>query len=736
MKGIKHFIIIGFIGIIIPFTTVSAQTDCATSAIQTNLNNGTSVQKLLEDCSTLQTINFIGKNFAGGVIVYLDPGRNGTGIIAANSDANSNATWYNLLSYNGGLFNGSLQEGIGTGASNMNAACAMSGCGKPPKTNLSYGSPNNDALYFVSSSNRGGYSDWYLPSAFELDTAYKAVSSNFPSCASGGYWTSSQIPANYPFQGLTSYQIKDTYTSSVYIIDNNGNLTYSRKSSGKCARAFRTFSPWIDAVDPVIQIGSALAIQGSNFDTTLTNNVIQFPNGISVHPHESTENTMTVIVPPGTHDGDLRIVVNGVQSNTVQIEIGAAPSGNPIVESFSVRMVIVYDNGFINTRVMTVYGKNFSLNNTVTFGGGAQAVSMPSSNPNQFNVSIPENVKTGRIAVTSSVGHSSASSDSLLVFKYSTPTSDTTTQNLYEVTISKDKTKLVAVGEQSNILTSDNGGSNWHFANISTPSVTNMSLKTAEFFEINGTELIAIFGRVPAVNLENAVNYQLYTTAQTLTNYNPRTTAFEITKLHGANNQLFAVKGYTDLVYYNGTSASNNAFNFSTVNSSSELFGIANNDSTILSVGLMSTSFLKSPLRTSKTAWSTNNQNFKLTDVIWADSLFVGVGRQSHTNRYNSSIYHSTDGSTWNASLCGSRNCTTPTKALAFNEKLDLFFTAGHLLKYYYSFDGKSWVETILPSMYNTHITQVNSIVSTMDGFVIVGNGGLIGVLSLIKPTH
>lgn len=764
-KAGKRLLIVLF-AIVISTTVGYAQAiNCSSNQIQSQLDSGKSVYDILSACSSLQLSEFYGKNFAGGVIVYLDSSRNGTGIVAATEDENSYVSWYNRLSQNGGSFNSGLQEGLGTGLNNMRVACAQSGCGKPPKSPYpNYNSPNQDALYFVSSSNRNGYSDWYLPSKEELSTAYTNVSSNFSSCSNGGWWTSSQIPASYTFPGanFTFYQYKNYYPYSVYLLNNNGQITWSSKDDGRCARSFRSFGPWIDSDNNTeVEAGAAMSIKGSNFDPTPANNTIQFPNGITANPHESTSSLMTVIVPPGTHDGEIRVVVDGVQSNALQFEIGQQPSGNPVVSSFS-ESVIVVGNNFQSDTKMTVYGENFSLYNTVTFAGGAQSVSDASSNQTSFNVTIPPNALTGPITVTSSVGHSEPSSDSLFVLEYSTPATALTLGDLNDVAISDDKEYIVAVGKQGKIVVSENGGSHWYDSTYVNPdfrgvpqssmaqlasnfrsAVGNSNLHSIAYRNINSTEIFYIWGEFnSAYNSNDFV--QLYTLKTSIAGWAGDANNDEISDPFVVGSDLLAVKGRSrggDIVKYQGsTSSTNRVFQWSTLQSGvTEIYDFASNQNSIITVGQNTSSnktYWFSSIPPSTTSWSAQSTSLQMIGATWADNLFVAVGYLPSNTQRSLTINYSSDGKSWTSAICNNGGCGVPQTSVAYNKELDLFFSGGHMLTHYYSKDGKNWASISLPSNFGTHVTQINKIVPSDDGFIVVGNGGLIGVLKAKRPAH
>jgi hypothetical protein len=121
----------------------------------------------------------IGQVYGGGIIFYVD-GTGQHGLIAAPSDQSIGLKWFN----SGSIVTNATGLAIGTGAANTTTIITVQGNG----------------LYAASLCrlfyNGGGFSDWYLPSLFELNQLYlqKNVVGGF---YSNYYWSSSEMNTSY-----------------------------------------------------------------------------------------------------------------------------------------------------------------------------------------------------------------------------------------------------------------------------------------------------------------------------------------------------------------------------------------------------------------------------------------------------------------------------------------------------------------------------------------------------------
>jgi hypothetical protein len=149
--------------------------------------------------------------------------------------------------------------------------------------------------------------------------------------------------------------------------------------------------------------GTTVTIFGSGFNTTATNNTVNF-NGVAATVSAATATTLTVTVPAAATTGVIS-VTNGAASATSATTFAVAASGAPTITSFTPTI------GVQNTPV-TVTGTNFQsaiATNKVMFGSMIAPVS--SSTPTSLATLDPQPASSGKISVTTPFGTATSAAD-------------------------------------------------------------------------------------------------------------------------------------------------------------------------------------------------------------------------------------------------------------------------------------------------------------------------------------
>lgn len=138
-------------------------------SVQQRLDNGETPCQIFNTNIPLDSL--YGKNYAGGIIFYLDT-INCTGLVAAPTDQSTGIQWYN----GNYIFTGAIGDGIGDGQTNTTLIVSNQGIG-------SYAAQLCDDLVL------NGFSDWYLPSYTEISLFASRINN-------GTFWSSTETDSN------------------------------------------------------------------------------------------------------------------------------------------------------------------------------------------------------------------------------------------------------------------------------------------------------------------------------------------------------------------------------------------------------------------------------------------------------------------------------------------------------------------------------------------------------------
>lgn len=188
-------------------------------SVQDLLAQGFSIQDLLDSNLTPLALynagaildSLYGKTYVGGLIFYLDTNI-GTGLVAAPADQSSGTKWGcygtdlpNVTNVTTFPPSGPGAE-IGDGITNTTAILSAGNC------------PTAPAALACTQNNGGGFSDWFLPSASELNEMWE----NLADSDSDGINTGPSDPNN-----LGGFEIVSYWSSSEFDADNAWGQAFS-----------------------------------------------------------------------------------------------------------------------------------------------------------------------------------------------------------------------------------------------------------------------------------------------------------------------------------------------------------------------------------------------------------------------------------------------------------------------------------------------------------------------------
>jgi len=714
-------------------SSLSAQ-DCSSAGIQNRLNSGTSVGTILSQCSNLQLSDFYGKTYAGGIIVSLDTDRSGRGMAVAAADDTTNATLTSMYYGTDVLPNTSAE--VGTGWTNTQNICARSSedgtfCGQSPKPRWQYSGPYLYGAYFSATSTRNGYPDWYIPSSGDLTMAFAAAPSAFTSCPSGGWWSSTQVPQEYELDrepGIDEGSVRGENNAGAFSMGLSGNLAVTNKLNGQCVRSFRNFGPWIESATPPRQEqGGAITLTGTNFDPTAANNTVMFDDDHQGVVTSASATQLTFTVPVGVSTGHVRLILNGVYSNSFPITITPAPARNPVVTGFSVPAVV---KGDFSPDTITLLGEYFGALNTVVFAGGVSVQNVATSDPTRLNVTVPDGAKSGPVTVSSAGRHGNPSKVKLVVLQYAVTDNGASGKTYNAGAASTDGLHAVAVGGGGLIRVSADGGGTWNNV-ASYPAVGDTASFSSVVFDTTDTR-----SRFLAW-----ATYPFRTSfPMVLSGSDPASTWARV----GASSEMYVVDMAGDsLIGYFSQSiqVSNGSMRNSSLvwseqapNLTGEIGGFATSPSVVVAVGATEKAWWRNRASGSTTWTQVTTPIYQLNDVAFGNGVFAAVGSASGNG---STMAYSTDGKTWLSATCnGSSNCS-PLKTVTWNDQWGLFTAYGDVLSQYVSADGRNWVTLTMPTQ-NTDGTPSGYIdaVNLGRSVLLIEAKGYIVRLSQLVPTH
>ena len=180
--------------------TTSTVQENTPNPYQERLNNGETPFEIYQ--SGVSVDSLYGTTYQGGLIAYLDT-INGNGIVASPFDDSEGFEW----GYADTLVNGADGTSIGTGKQNTADILKAS-------------NETNSAAYFCDTLTLGGYSDWFLPSKYELNALQRNLYKNgFGNFENNGYWSSTDVDLeNAQGQGFVNGNFFSTDKNAIFFV--------------------------------------------------------------------------------------------------------------------------------------------------------------------------------------------------------------------------------------------------------------------------------------------------------------------------------------------------------------------------------------------------------------------------------------------------------------------------------------------------------------------------------------
>jgi hypothetical protein len=201
------------------------------------------------------------------------------------------------------------------------------------------------------------------------------------------------------FNGVPAQLASATSTSLVAIVPltaTSGRITVTvNGTTVTSASDFVVTKTTITSFTPTSgTIGSSITINGTNFGSTVGNNVVKF-NGIAATVTAATSTLLTVTVPVNATTGKINVVANGSLATSIDDFII-----DPKINSFLATSGVAGD-------VVDIRGSGFgatAADNVVKFNGEIASFYANNATPTRLLVYVPLGATTGKISVQANSG--------------------------------------------------------------------------------------------------------------------------------------------------------------------------------------------------------------------------------------------------------------------------------------------------------------------------------------------
>jgi IPT/TIG domain/Bacterial Ig-like domain (group 3)/Glucodextranase, domain B len=226
----------------------------------------------------------------------------------------------------------------------------------------------------------------FSPTSGPVGTAVTITGTNFSSTPANNSVKFNGTAAATPTSATTTKLMVTVPLSAT-----TGKITITVGSStGTSSGSFTVSPPTITSFSPTSgPAGTPVTITGTNFSTTLVNNVVKF-NGTTATPTSATTTKIVVPVPLAATTGKITVAVGAL----------TATSGSSFTVSPPTITGVSPASGPVGTAV-TITGTNFSAtsaNDVVKFNG--TTAMLTSATATQIVVPVPSGSTTGKVTVT------------------------------------------------------------------------------------------------------------------------------------------------------------------------------------------------------------------------------------------------------------------------------------------------------------------------------------------------
>lgn len=429
-------------------------------------NEGSNTVSILKNTSTPGSI--IGSSFAGKV--DFATGVTPRGIVICEVDGDGNPDM--IVTNDGSNFVSIFQ--------NMNTPGSINSASFSTKIDLPTG--NAPRGIGINDIDGNGKIDLVVTNYYNFSVSVFSNISTSGSITSGSFTSGVDFPVGSTPNKVAIADIDGDGKPDVVVPNFNNNTisVLQNKISEPVPPVITSFTPTSG------QVGTTVTITGTNFSTTLANNIVKFGT-LQAVVTAATSTQLTVILPAGATDNPISVTVNGLTGSSTTSFVVTAPSPPPVITSLSQTF------GYIGMTLI-INGTNFSTtpaNNIVWFG--AVKGNVTAATATQLQVTVPAGATYQPITVTVNGLTAYSKSPFIVTFPSLRTFDGATLAPKVDIPINQGWSNYTLIGDidvdgkPDLIVTNDGGGSIAIYRNISnTGSITPGSFSARTILDVSG----------------------------------------------------------------------------------------------------------------------------------------------------------------------------------------------------------------------------------------------------------